>query len=254
MSEQIILPKLGKKAARIDSRTLAFGNYSTVELPAPPDAYDWSAKVPAWGMMANDRWGDCTCAAVAHQVMSWNADCGKIITFSDAETLALYSAITGFDPATGLNDNGANELDVLNYWRKTGFNGHMLGAYASLESSVLHAKQAIWLFGGAYLGIAMPTVWQGASSWTLPEGPMQGNNAPGSWGGHAVILVGYDATYAYVVTWGQIMKMTWDAYRFYVDEAYALFSNDFVTGDKPAPNGFCMSDLTSDLAIITNAA
>ena len=34
---------------------------------------------------------------------------------------------------TGLNDNGAVILDVLNYWRKTGIGGHPISAYADLK-------------------------------------------------------------------------------------------------------------------------
>lgn len=247
---QNVIYKLGKKAVRHDARTLLFGAYATAELPAPPTIFDWSNKVSNWGMMGNDRIGDCTCAALGHLIMEWTADCGVQVTPSDADVIKAYSDITGYNPTTGLNDNGANELDVLNYARKTGIAGHVIGGYASLGSSILHAKQSIWLFGGAYLGLAMPSVWQGKSQWDAPADE-NGVNEPGSWGGHAVPAVGFDADYAYVITWGGVLKLSWAAYAMYCDEAYALLSPDFVTGEKAAPNGFMMNELVADMTTIT---
>ena len=84
-------------------------------------------------MMHNDTIGDCTCAAAGHLVMEWTANVGAETTPADADILAAYSAITGYDPKTGANDNGAVETDVLNYWRKTGIAGHKIMAYAALE-------------------------------------------------------------------------------------------------------------------------
>ena len=56
----------------------------------------------------------------------------KMATPSDKQVVAAYSAITGYNPSTGANDNGAVEIDVLNYWRQTGIAGHKIGAYVAL--------------------------------------------------------------------------------------------------------------------------
>jgi hypothetical protein len=118
--------KLGKAAARYDPRTLLLASYVTPALPAPPASFDLTPKVGAsWGMMDNDQIGDCTCAAAGHLIMEWTANAGKkMVTPTDKQIVAAYSAITGYNPATGANDNGANEIDVLNYWRQTGIAGH----------------------------------------------------------------------------------------------------------------------------------
>src|SRR6266700_2460889 len=57
--------KLGRKAIKTDSRTLALGNYLKPSLPPPPPAKDWTCGVTEWGMMGNDKLGDCTIAGVA---------------------------------------------------------------------------------------------------------------------------------------------------------------------------------------------
>ena len=50
---------------------------------------------------------------------------------------------------------------------------------------------AIWLFGGAYLGVNLPIAAQKQDVWDVPENPGL-DDEPGSWGGHAVYLVGYE--------------------------------------------------------------
>src|ERR1700689_1515906 len=121
--------KLGKSVARHDPRTLLMASYLTPALPAPPASFDLAEKVgSAWGMMDNDQIGDCTCAAAGHLIMEWTANAGKkMVTPTDAQIVAAYSAITGYNPTTGANDNGANEVDGLNYWRQDGIAGHKMG-------------------------------------------------------------------------------------------------------------------------------
>src|SRR5579884_1536389 len=67
--------KLGKRPARHDPRTLRLGDYLLPRLPTPKPRVDYTTKVPAgqWGMMANDKIGDCTCAAAGHMIEEWTA-------------------------------------------------------------------------------------------------------------------------------------------------------------------------------------
>jgi hypothetical protein len=121
--------KLGKHPPRHDPRTLQFATYATAALAAPPPSLDLTTKVKVpWGMMDNAQVGDCTCAAAGHLMMEWSANAkSKTFTPSDAQIIAAYSAVTGYNPKTGANDNGAQEIDVLNYWRQTGIAGHNSG-------------------------------------------------------------------------------------------------------------------------------
>jgi hypothetical protein len=250
--------KLGKLIARHDPRTLLMAAYATPALPAPPAAANVAKKVKGpWGMMDNDQIGDCTCAAAGHLIMEWTANAQSTMdTPSDQQIVAAYSAITGYNPTTGANDNGAQELDVLNYWRQQGIAGHKIEAYMALEpANHTHVMDAVWIFGGCYIGLALPKSAQAQTSnkqvWSVPPSGTGGDGAPGSWGGHAVPVIAYDSRSLTVVTWGALQAMTWGFWAAYCDEAYAILSPDYLeqNGGKTAtPNGFNLTQLQADLA------
>jgi len=246
--------KLGKHVARHDPRTLLLAAYVTPTLPTPPPSFDLAAKVQAWGMMYNDQIGDCTCAAAGHLIMEWTANAKKkMVTPSDKQIVAAYSAITGYNPATGANDNGAVEIDVLNYWRQTGIAGHKIAAYMALEpSNTNHIMDSVYIFEGCYIGLQLPISAQEQTKnrqpWSVPPGGTNGDGKPGSWGGHAVPVVAYDSRGVTVVTWGTLQLMTWTFWGAYCEEAYAILSTDYLTGKKTTPQGFKMQQLQADLA------
>jgi hypothetical protein len=247
--------KLGKLPARHDPRTLLLASYVTPQLPTPPASADLTAKVGNnWGMMENDQIGDCTCAAAGHLLMEWTANAGKkMFRPTDKQIVAAYSAITGYNPATGANDNGAVEIDVLNYWRQSGIAGHMIGAYVALEpSNHNHIMDAVYIFEGCYIGLQMPVSAQAQvqnhQPWSVPPGGPTGDGRPGSWGGHAVPIVAYDARGLTCVTWGALQRMTWTFWQAYCEEAYAILSADLFTKKKTTPQGFNLQQLQADLA------
>jgi hypothetical protein len=241
------LEKLGKLPARHDPRTLQMANY--LELPAFPTSRDWTSKaVPAWGMMLNDQLGDCTCAAIGHITQAWTANAGpKEITLPDQAILKAYEAVGGYKPGHPETDRGAVELDVLKYWRKTGVGGHKIDAFVALEpKNHQHVEAAVDLFGGAYIGVALPVSAQKQKVWSVPPGGPTGSGAPGSWGGHAVVVEAYDPHGLTCITWGQKKRMTWSFWDTYCDEAYAALS-ELWAGSKPAPSGFNLAQLKTDL-------
>ncbi|MDD5301491.1 MAG: hypothetical protein PHS14_00165 [Elusimicrobia bacterium] len=245
--------KLGKAAPRLDPRTLRLAAYLPAELPEIPAAADYSRAVPsgAWGMLANDRLGDCTCAAAGHLIQQWTGSVGSAVTPADADIVAAYSAITGYNPADPSTDRGAVELDVLNFWRAAGIAGHKIGAYAAVDPrDRAHVRAGAYLFGGLYLGVALPRSAQAQDTWDVAgDGP---DAAPGSWGGHAVSVAAYDADGLYIVTWGALKRVTWAFWDRYVDEAYAVLSPDFLDGKGQTPAGFNLAQLQQDLAAVTN--
>ena len=170
----------------------------------------------------------------------------KMVTPTDKQIVAAYSAITGYNPTTGANDNGAVEIDVLNYWRQTGIAGHKIGAYVALEpSNHNHVMDSVYIFEGCYIGVQLPISAQAQvqnhQPWSVPPGGPTGDGKPGSWGGHAVPVVAYDSRGVTVVTWGALQVMTWSFWEAYCDEAYAILSNDYLTGKKTTPQGFSMA-------------
>ena len=244
--------KLGKNPARHDPRTLLMAHYLQPEaLPQLPASQEWTDKIQTWPMMANDRLGDCTCAAAGHLIEEWTTYSGTGVTLSDSDIIAAYSSITGYNPQTGQNDNGAVELDVLKYWRKTGFSGHKISVFVGLEpGNHDHIKASVYIFGGCYIGLALPISAQTQNVWSVPPGSLQGPGAPGSWGGHAVPVVAYDSLGLTVVTWGALKQMTWGFWDAYCDESYGLLSPDWVNAKKIAAYGFNLAQLKADLKAI----
>jgi len=253
--------KLGKLAPRADVRTLRLVHYLDSDIPAPPPAVDWSGAVTWWGMMANDVIGDCTIAAAGHLLEGWTANNGTEVIPADADIVAAYSAVSGYVPDDPVTDRGAVELDVLNYWRQEGIAGHRIYAYASLDvGNIEHIKQAVYLFGGCYIGLALPLSAQGQDVWdTTGLGAWLGrvflsrkhlDPTPGSWGGHAVSIVGYDADGLTCVTWGARKRMTWSFWRRYCDEAYAVLSTDWIPEGREV-RGFYFDELQQDLECLT---
>lgn len=107
----MVVRKLQPAAA--DPRTLLMAVYIAPSLPTPPASFDLTTKVKSpWGTMEDDQIGDCTCAAAGRLIMEWTANAGKkVIVPTDDQIVA---AVTGYNPKTGANDNGAVEIDVLN--------------------------------------------------------------------------------------------------------------------------------------------
>jgi hypothetical protein len=248
--------KLGKHAPRKDPRTLQMASYVNVRtLPPPPPHADWSQRVPQWPMMANDRIGDCTCAAAGHLIEEWTANASRERTIPDAAVIAAYSAISGYDPVTGNNDKGAAEVDVLNYWRKHGIGGHKIQAYVALApNNHHHVRESVYLFGGCYIGLALPLAAQRQIVWSVPADGPTGQGAPGSWGGHAVPVVAYDERGLVCVTWGALKRLTWGFWATYCDEAYAPFSVDWKRLGEIAPNGIDWAALRRDLEDVTESS
>ena len=204
-------------------------------------------------MMDNDQIGDCTCAAAGHLIMEWTANAAKnMFTPSDQQIVSAYSAITGYNPVTGANDNGAVEIDVLNYWRQTGIAGHKIGAYVALEpANHTHVMDSVYIFEGCYIGLQLPISAQAQvqnnQPWSVPPGGTTGDGKPGSWGGHAVPVVAYDVRGITCVTWGALQPMTWSFWEAYCEEAYAVVSADYLTRKKTTPQGFNLQQLQADL-------
>jgi hypothetical protein len=242
--------KLGKHPPVFDTRTLQFGKYLKAQLPSPPAAENYGAKVPSWPMYANDRYGDCTCAAAGHMIQNWTANAGAEFEPSEEAVVNFYKHFVGSSPPP---DAGCNMLQVLRYWRSKGLDGHKIMAFAALEpKNTTQATDALYLLGSVYIGVALPNFAVHGEMleipWTVPpEGPV-GEAAPNPENGHCIPAVAYDARNLYVVTWGELKSMSWQFYEAYADEAYAVLSQDFIEANEKAPEGFDVKELKKDLA------
>lgn len=238
--------KLGRKAIKTDSRTLALGKYLAPGLPPPPPTADWTKGIASWGMMMNDTLGDCTIAGCGHAVQVWTANSGKEVTVPDSTIESFYEKWDGYVPGNPSTDNGGVELDVLNNWKKQGFSGNALTAFADPKvANLTEVRQSIALFGGVYIGLSLPLTAQSQTVWdVVPKGGAKAK--PGSWGGHCVFVPKYDQHGFTCITWGQLKTMTVAFWNKYCDEAHALLSPAWLSA-KGSPGGFNMAQLQADL-------
>ena len=260
--------KLGKLAPKKRDDIKLFGDMKAVAaLPTPPPQIFWKEGVKTWPMMKNDTVGDCTCAGAGHMIQCWTAWAnGPAKVLTDAQVLAAYTTITasenggkGYDPnqtdpTTGDNptDTGCALADVVSYWKATGFSGHkILDAVSVAPNNLAHLKWATVLFGGVYAGVQLPLSAQGQTTWSVPKTGTTGDGAPGSWGGHCIPIISFDATYFYVVSWGEIVPVSYNFMEVYFDEGYALISPDWLNKGI-TPLGTSLSWLESELPNVAN--
>lgn len=246
--------KLGKALPKLDQRVAALHNRTT-SLPSFPPSCTWQTGIK-YDMLANDQWGDCTCAAVFHMMQTWFDNVSKSAPWqpTDEQVLALYTIVGGWPQ----KDDGAVETDVLNWWAAHGVPGPD-GNPVEIQYMRVDPTQPEWVryaineFGGAYIGLALPRSAQAQVSvggpWDVVSDAPQRLTAAGSWGGHAVNLVGYDADGFTCVTWGDTQYMTNEFFDEYCDEAYAVVSPLWTV-----PHGLDIASLAADMAKIKAAA
>jgi len=191
---------------------------------------DYYSKVASWGELGNDKWGDCTCASDGHIAMQQTAyGLGKADGVTDAEVLAVYSAVSGFvindgPPGNNPTDRGATVQAALEYLRKKGVAGFRISAYGHVDPKNHDAvKHAVEDFGALSIGLNLPTsVMSQGNQWTVvPGSPIDG--------GHCVMVAGYDPQWVYGVSWGQVIRMSWDFWDQYCEESWAVISQDWTT-------------------------
>ncbi len=236
----------GRVPSKADSRTLHMSQLS--KLPTPPPTYA-AAAVRDWPTLGNDRVPCCTCAAAAHLIHNWTAAREMPVMLSEAEVVSTFVEVSG-----GAGD-GAEMLEVLRFWRRSGIGKRRLRAYVALDpDDEVNLRATIFLFGGAYIGLSFPdfAVKEATSDaeWIVPPSGATGENAPNHANGHCVAAVGYDRHRLHVVSCGVRRTMTWEFYRAYNDEAYAVLSHDWYGIDQRTPNGFDLAELQHEITLL----
>lgn len=219
-----------------------------------PENEDWLSEVTLWPMYLNDRIGDCTCATVGHIIEIFtHYGQGRLVKVTDNDVLKAYEDVSGYNPDTGANDDGAVVQDVLNYWRKTGVGGHKILAFAEVDyRDKDELRAAMSLFGNIYLGIDFPNTafdqFDNGEPWDVVSGAY-------SEGGHAINAGYYDVSDNMwkIVTWGQVQPMTQAFFDKYVEEAWVVVSEEWIKDNKN-PDGIDLAALGQDFENITGEA
>lgn len=216
-----------------------------------PDVVDYVSKVTDWPMFENDQLGCCTISAAGHMEEAWSTyGAGSTVEVTDADIIHAYSDVSGYDPSTGKNDNGAVLQDVLGYWRRTGIGGHKVLAFAQLDpNNTAEVKAALWLFGHVYVGIQCPKSAQEQYHNGQPWDVVADDG--GIAGGHAIDL-GYADPSAYqIVSWGEAITMTPAFYEKYTEEAWVVVSQEWIDATGGSPPGLDTDHLNQQYTAIT---
>jgi hypothetical protein len=221
-------------------------------LPPVPAVVDELTRVADWPMYLNDRIGDCTIAAVGHMIEATTTyGRGTTVKITDDDVVTAYSAVSGYDPKTGANDNGAVMQDVLDYWRKVGIGGHRILAFAELDVRDLsQVAAALYLFGHVYTGLLVPKSaedqFDTGRKWTVvtDDGGIQG--------GHAVDLGYRDTTALAVVTWGSTQLLDPGFWAKYMEEAWVVIDQDWIDATGGSPPGLDTAQLNAAFTAITH--
>lgn len=233
--------KFGRLAAQFPAALRDLTYYSAGPLPKPPASV--AAPKLAYGMDGNDQYGDCGVAGANHGFMSAATDTGETETFpTEAEIVSYYLTYTGGQ------DSGVVLSDFLAYVKKTGWFGHEVAAYAPVSISDIKTLEfAVNAYGFAYAGIqvtsAMENAFTAGAPWT-PE-----DFATPVIGGHCVPIVGYGTDYLYCVTWGRMQAISFSAWPFMAEEAWAVLMSEVVS--KGENHGLSLAALQADLARLT---
>jgi hypothetical protein len=250
-------------------------------LPAPPDEWSWRPAIPdgnapgAWQYLHNDKYPDCTVAGACHMMMSWSANAlAGVWTFNEDDALADFERYK-------TSPDGAYMQNILNKWQSKGIRRREGGTAVSTliddwallninnkDELITQVKQAIYLFGGCYIGVVLPKfLIQYKSSVPDPEpndpdnpgwninlatiqayGPLSSKDLKA---GHCVAAVAYTKDALWVVSWGNCTQMSWDFFCAYMDEAYAVSCpSAWQKPDRQTPSNLDDEQLAADFKSI----
>lgn len=234
---------LGKLPATPENVKIQFSDIaSTVQLPDPPAEFGHEALIKDWGMLGNAQAGCCYISSIDHSDMLWNAEAGVTVPFSDTSAIRYYQELTqhfngvAYDPAqsdplTGENptDTGINVSLALPLLRNIGTlddagNRHKIGAYVKLHIDPEELRYAIRYFDGVLLGVTMFQEWQEAFQQGNYVWDAVSNPDATAVGGHAICGVAWRNGNPVIISWGEPVTLTIDAFEQSCDEVYALLT------------------------------
>lgn len=253
-------PKTGLNLDTLHRPTLKLADYIKPDLANPPAAVSRPHPGFQWGMLANDRLGDCVIAMMLHSIEDFHLDAGTPVpAFTDADAIKIYSAITGYDPNDPNSDQGTNETTAMTYWEHPGLQtsdgmDHQIVATVAVDPSNLNeCRIAIDEFVDLQIGIALPLNAQGQTEWRVIGNGQTGDSAPGSWGGHGIPFREYDADTFKCVTWGAELLLTVPFHQAYSQEAHVVVTKEMLTKTGVGPSGVAWDELIADINVLTSA-
>ena len=169
-------------------------------------------------------------AARGHQTLRFESfEQNQRFAISDDEVLREYWRECKEADWETRPDHGLTMLTSMCDWRKNGWQIadklYKIHAFVQVKPILdYECKVGVRFLNGLYVGLQLPVSAQyqpkaNDETWDVS---FSHNAAAGSWIGHCVYIVAYDAHYLTCVTWGMRRKMTWAFFQKYCDEAYAI--------------------------------
>ncbi len=230
------------KLGRLDKVTLDCAPLRTYfdggQLPSAPAKCTYALNVD-YPMADNNSIGDCVLAGHIHLTQAVAQENGGTYTYpGDIATREEYFSLTGGA------DTGLVEATFLQAAKNSPILGSQIDTFGVLDhTNIDEIKSAIYTFGGAFLGVQLPQSAQNQfpSTWSVvPNSPIEG--------GHCIVAIGYDTQFVYVVTWGTVVRCTWDWFTTYVEESYAVIYTEEVQKNRGPLDQLDIARLRADIA------
>jgi hypothetical protein len=191
----------------------------------PPTHADWLCACPADGnALGNDLLGNCVEAAMLQTIAIRRAVVrGDAWRPSTLDAVALYSLLTGYDPATERPDAGTDTITAMNWWAVRGVQAGSdtdVSLWApSYPHYAPHLAMAIAYLGPVQATFALPRAAEGLPDWDVAPGTGE-EWAAASWGYHRVVVGAFDGLLRRARSWGRDLTIHpewWAAYCVGVD-------------------------------------
>lgn len=180
-----------------------------------PPVVGYADRVPAWSLAGNDRFSDCTFAALANfNDLVW-AVAGTPMVMSEAEAEYFYARETGFTPLDKATDKGAVLRKVIEDWCAHGWPGDdALKPLGSCDVRPDEIPVAIHMLGGCPAWAMLPSDGAGGYDFT-------GTDKPGEYA-HAVFICGATSSSLTLISWAREYVVSRRWWALYGQEAFGL--------------------------------
>lgn len=235
-----------------DRRTLWFARYAAPpRYTAPPPLDDWTGDVSVYTSLANDRIGCCTRTSYGHMIQQRCALLGQPCALTDQDIITSYAHGTGYD-GTAATDRGDQILQALTDMRRTGLGPYRITAFGRINHrDPVEMRAALHLFGSLIVGVNLPrAVLYAGPQWTVPRRRTP-DDAPNTYGGHAFLVTGHQRNCWMGIPWTQKVTFDYAWEELYLDEAWFVIDDLWVTATRAARNGFDLARIQADAAALS---
>jgi hypothetical protein len=172
-----------------------------------------------WVLGENDRFGTCAFAMVGNHWSIITTANGKLQILEDGEISRMDSVTTGFNPQDKTTDHGIVLEKLLIWWTEKGWISDSLLKPTDFHGITIDGIAAtIRDYGAAYAWWRLPVDRDGNADFTdlaIIDA------VPGTLG-HAMLVVGSEPGWYYVVTWATIKRVSAAWVARYLGGAFAV--------------------------------